>query len=95
MSKDTGGPAFPIEGTATPYAHGMTLRDWFATKAPPIPHWWMEKEERSLQPPKWQEGMLASDWDRLWNEFYMHRLASWAFHYADAMIAERVTNEHE
>ncbi len=28
--KDNGGPAFPIEMTATPYAPGMTLRDWFA-----------------------------------------------------------------
>lgn len=28
--RDTGGPAFPIETTATPYAEGMTLRDWFA-----------------------------------------------------------------
>jgi uncharacterized protein YodC (DUF2158 family) len=28
-----GGPAFPIETTATPYAPGMTLRDWFAGMA--------------------------------------------------------------
>ena len=31
--KDDGGPAFPIETTATPYAPGMTLRDWFAGHA--------------------------------------------------------------
>ena len=30
---DTGGPAFPIETTATPYAPGMSLRDWFAGQA--------------------------------------------------------------
>lgn len=29
-TKDDGGPAFPIETTATPYAPGMSLRDWFA-----------------------------------------------------------------
>jgi uncharacterized protein YodC (DUF2158 family) len=28
-----GGPAFPIEMTATPYAPGMSLRDWFAGQA--------------------------------------------------------------
>jgi len=31
--KDNGGPAFPIETTATPWAEGMTLRDWFAGQA--------------------------------------------------------------
>jgi hypothetical protein len=31
--KDDGGPAFPIETTATPYAPGMSLRDWFAGQA--------------------------------------------------------------
>jgi hypothetical protein len=33
MSKNDGGPAFPIETTATPYAPGMSLRDWFAGQA--------------------------------------------------------------
>ena len=28
-----GGPAFPIETTATPYAPGMSLRDYFAGQA--------------------------------------------------------------
>jgi hypothetical protein len=32
-TKDDGGPAFPIETTATPYAPGMSLRDWFAGQA--------------------------------------------------------------
>ncbi len=31
--KHNGGPAFPIEFTATPYAPGMSLRDWFAGQA--------------------------------------------------------------
>jgi hypothetical protein len=30
---EDGGPAFPIETTATPYAPGMSLRDWFAGQA--------------------------------------------------------------
>lgn len=35
MSEETkdGGSAFPIETTATPYASGMSLRDWFAGQA--------------------------------------------------------------
>lgn len=33
MTKSDGGPAFPIEMTGTPYAPGMTLRDWFAGQA--------------------------------------------------------------
>lgn len=31
--QDHSGPAFPIETTATPYAPGMTLRDYFAGQA--------------------------------------------------------------
>lgn len=31
--QEDGGPAFPIETTATPYAPGMSLRDWFAGQA--------------------------------------------------------------
>jgi len=31
--KYDGGPAFPVETTATPYAPGMSLRDWFAGQA--------------------------------------------------------------
>lgn len=33
--KNNGGPAFPIETTATPYAPGMTLRDAAALAALP------------------------------------------------------------
>ncbi len=33
MTKDTGGPAFPGEGTNMGRYHGMTLRDWFAGQA--------------------------------------------------------------
>jgi hypothetical protein len=28
-----GGPAFPVESTSTPWAEGMSLRDWFAGHA--------------------------------------------------------------
>jgi len=32
MSKDNGGPAFPVASTVV-MADGMSLRDWFAAKA--------------------------------------------------------------
>ena len=33
MSKDTGGPAFPVQDASKWQAHGMTLRDYFAAEA--------------------------------------------------------------
>lgn len=33
MSKDTGGPAFPLNDERLPSFEGMTLRDWFAGQA--------------------------------------------------------------
>ena len=33
MSKNTGGPAFPLKEPMTNDFHGMTLRDYFAAKA--------------------------------------------------------------
>lgn len=33
MSKDTGGPAFPITTATSTHAKGMTLRDFFAANA--------------------------------------------------------------
>lgn len=32
-TKNTGGPAFPVTAGQSVYAHGMTLRDWFAGQA--------------------------------------------------------------
>ena len=34
MTKETGGPAFPPSNPG--YAHGMTIRDYFAAKALPL-----------------------------------------------------------
>ncbi len=33
MTKDDGGPAFPLTSDAQYYGGGMTLRDWFAGQA--------------------------------------------------------------
>lgn len=44
-----GGPAFPLaakftdaQGDAVAVAHGMTLRDWYATYAPEAPDWFVD-----------------------------------------------------
>ena len=79
MTKDTGGPAFPttpehqerISGLGGP---GMTLRDWFATHAPPMPEQWFKDSPRNIADPLWHWGEAS---------------AAWAFYYADAMLAER------
>lgn len=40
MSKDNGGPAFPVSGMQHDGGfHGMTLRDYFAAKAMPEFNW--------------------------------------------------------
>lgn len=46
-----GGPAFPCGGSlsdlniiASAGLSGMSLRDWFAGKAPEVPSWWMQYE---------------------------------------------------
>ena len=51
MSRDDGGPAFPLMGTAPEDGnpvefHGMSLRDWFAGQAPPPPQWWTDQQAR-------------------------------------------------
>ncbi len=74
-----GGPAFPIETTATPYAPGMSLRDWFAGQAligatncnPNLPG-------SPASEARWPDAQELAD-----------RRAAWAYLQADAMIAAR------
>ena len=79
MSKNTGGPAFPVHapfiahqpGTvdlAQRLAEGMTLRDYFAAKALPAAYNW------ALEYPEEDHWTLT---------------ASEAYNMADAMLAER------
>lgn len=69
-------PAFPV--TANNLIHvqgkpGMTLRDYFAAKAPPPPKWWMDGYAAGAQDLDTVAGVIAQ----------------WAFCYADAMLAAR------
>ena len=73
--KDTGGPAFPNEGFngwGEPF-EGMTLRDYFASKA-----------MQSLM-----QNFLAKDWDLKDPMGWMDGLAGDAYSMADAMLKAR------
>lgn len=79
MSTNDGGPAFPQPATQDGYATsspygmaggGMTLRDYFAAKAPPPPKWWMDCYAKNAQ-----------DLDSV-----AKVLAQWNYVYADAML---------
>ena len=76
MSKDTGGPAFPIfpetgGGHAAAF-HGMTLRDYFAARAPePSQHWKVNYARK--------HGYRGD----------VELLADWGYEYADALLKAR------
>lgn len=86
-TKNDGGPAFPcgekyatqdLAGVLTnhskaPFYSGMTLRDYFAAKAPPPPDWWMENYSS-------RAGDLYTVADCV---------AQWNYVYADAMLSRR------
>jgi hypothetical protein len=87
-----GGPAFPCEtynGHALP-GIGMTLRDWFAGQAPPMPQWFKSHYEYINQ-------RNVTPWQCIYNDYVaksdvsynLKMLTAWAYEYADAMIAAR------
>lgn len=86
-ARNDGGPAFPVDcnwqdgvptsgvqtSNRTGMATGVTVRDYFAAKAPmPTNEWWTESYS--------QPGDVPSQADVM---------ARWAFAYADAMLAAR------
>jgi hypothetical protein len=84
MSKNDGGPIFPINEVSAPFFdgenlyvaggmkpqdnRGISLRDYFAAHAPEMPDWFVE-----IHPTR--------------DTFVMQ--FQWRWHYADAMIVER------
>lgn len=52
-----GGPAFPVptisgpdlEVGYPPHVRGMSLRDWFAGQAPPMPNMWAARYESTVE----------------------------------------------
>ena len=75
MSKDTGGPAFPVQDAASWQAYGMTLRDYFAAKA--LAGWWSSSDS-----------MCALPKDKTLPEFQTEACARF-YEWADAMLAAR------
>jgi len=87
MSKrDDGGPAFPATAeqydygqdrfTQKQYATGMTLRDYFASRAPEMPPGWADRPmPTGFEGPclAWMAGLAAT----------------WSYEYADAMLEAR------
>lgn len=86
MSEPNGGPAFPSikykideghwEGRYEIEAqyHGIDLRDYFATHAPPMPEQWWEDTKASYG------GKVGS---------YAEAISAWNYFFADAMLAAR------
>jgi len=82
MDKDNENPkAFPSEhkdDSGNRLVHyGMTLRDYFAAKAPEVPEWFsidINDEDRKRKSNQ---------------EHHMMLLTAWRWHYADAMLKQR------
>lgn len=77
---NNGGAAFPLpsernaEGAICDAREtGMTLRDYFAAKAPPPPKWWMDSYAKNLE----------------CLDAYADVLTQWAYCYADSMLRQR------
>jgi hypothetical protein len=93
MSKDTGGAAFPVidgiekdfRGRLAPeYTAGMTLRDYFAAKAPAAPEGWVSTQlsvDKSRNP--------HNDDYRPRRRSELEIRAAYAYQWADALLAER------
>jgi hypothetical protein len=80
-----GGPAFPIETTATPYAPGMSLRDWFAGQALPQAVEDYDRKTRGVMDTK----INVLPWATEATGSREQIIARQAYRYADAMIAAR------
>lgn len=77
-------PAFPSDGkwgNGIP-EKGMTLRDYFAAKAPDMPAWWFESWETN-------ERNKAKKKDTYIMRGRLEALTEWRFSFADAMLKAR------
>lgn len=104
-ARNDGGPAFPtviptgnvffdqdqgINVMQTESVPGMTLRDYFAAKAPEVPDMqtFPIKQWTKLEIVDLSNGMKGQS-NVLHQESWAERAARWAHEYADAMLAER------
>lgn len=81
-------PAFPVSTIDGFTEFGMSLRDWFAGQAPRVPDDFSHPGLPSCLAMLVSEEEYADHEVKL-NEWLADRAASWAFAYADAMLATR------
>lgn len=100
-----GGPVFPVDvvhdqlnsdlifGQQTSHASGfqlgLSLRDYFAAHAPPVPQFIQDDFVAMLRQDQMDDLTLS------WNDGILHRMATlekrWRDRYADAMLSGRIT----
>lgn len=81
---DNGGPVFPTQQIAPPYAAGslwmgMSVRDYFAAHAPKVPNWFITTTDM-----KWDSEKTGLD-----PEISKKLFFQWRWYYADQMIKAR------
>ena len=99
MSAPESPSAFPV--TAPSYVHqGMTLRDYFAARAP---NWWMSRKPQTVGQAKVEmvnRGIITREQANRyeyqpsrcqWDVLHCHM----AYEYADAMLAARTTHQEK
>lgn len=84
-----GGSAFPEDGNNVNTGNweicgGMSLRDYFAAKAPKVIPEWFEPVNIPEKPDPCKEN--TTEW---WKVYHRERFFQWRFYYADNMIMER------
>lgn len=104
-TRDDGGLAFPMASDLLGHAPGMSLRDWFAGNAPPMPDEWpltlfagpapASTIFPYSGPPMTPKELMEMDKEarRAYHIWTARAEATWRWAYADAMLAER--NSHD
>lgn len=88
-----GGPAFATSCAGEPKQHlqeGMSLRDWFAGQAPPMPN---DYRSPVPYPTSTHPGYLSEEQREsaveVFNNYQAAKIAEWNYRYADAMLRAR------
>lgn len=89
-------PAFPAklprqdtrgeEAADFAFFAGLTLRDWFATHAPPVPAWFMPDQ---VPEQRYGANLRPLPPSASENKALAERFIAWRWHYADLMLRAR------
>ena len=72
------GPSYTKSGHSNGHEMGMTLRDYFASHAPEVPHWFRIKDDDAYPSAK---------------DCQLDHLIKWRWFYADAMLKARESDQ--